>query len=497
MSDDMNIDMEQYKRMKFDLEKALRRADEEKKRADAFEQDLKELRVDMRKKKLRQLAAKSISIADASISKNHQTAQVTPFDIRDIKRPDSVPWVEVVSRTWDSKMGNFNNPNEATLATHVLDVLVDILASMKLSEVCPHLETTAIKLRPDIWIIYRKNIPIGIVEVKRSDNENTLRNDKVMGQMYDYMKLLLSFVKTTLVFGIVTTYTAWRFCKYSSEASATERILSATDVYKWNDDNIVDYIADTLYAMYANNRNPSLYEPFRHLNHRVLIYYNDASFFLGKLNQDAVNKAETNPDFFVSKESWFAQRFPGEREHLYLLKDLVGGADGRVFLACSNALAHICVIKFATRTNIEQSDEDLDGLLTLEQRNWALVYGTTFPSRLQRLNGKLALVMTWFDLPDDTRIRDKTFQTDLARLLRVSFADKNLYHADIAWRNIGCYLDQNGQCKPVVFDLRTVKDYSFADDAARQAFVDATMENLLQEIQTIDAANSNSNKGSA
>ena len=67
-----------------------------------------------------------------------------------------------------------------------------------------------------------------MVEVKTPSTKNILENHYVAGQLYDYMMRLRSFYGLKAVFGIMTTYSAWRICWLATRAS--QRLASAMDI---------------------------------------------------------------------------------------------------------------------------------------------------------------------------------------------------------------------------------------------------------------------------
>ena len=74
----------------------------------------------------------------------------------------------------------------------------------------------------DIWIVCQGGAPIGVVEVKKPDENDTLRHAAVQGQLFDYMLRLQSFFGLQHVFGILTNYEQWRICWMPQADQTTE-----------------------------------------------------------------------------------------------------------------------------------------------------------------------------------------------------------------------------------------------------------------------------------
>jgi len=80
--------------------------------------------------------------------------------------------------------------------------------------------------RADYWVILRNGHLVGCVEVKKphqdcngDKDKSPLEHERVLGQLYDYMRVIRSFYGTTPVWGIVTTFNEWRFCKLLDDDS--------------------------------------------------------------------------------------------------------------------------------------------------------------------------------------------------------------------------------------------------------------------------------------
>lgn len=75
-----------------------------------------------------------------------------------------------------------------------------------------HEEIGVLQLRPDIWVVMSgERRPVAVVEVKKP-GQGVLEKATVLGQIYDFMRLLPAFYNTWPAFGILTTLTEWRLC---------------------------------------------------------------------------------------------------------------------------------------------------------------------------------------------------------------------------------------------------------------------------------------------
>jgi hypothetical protein len=234
-------------------------------------------------------------------------------------------------------------------------------------------------LAPDVWVMTVRGRPVGVVEVKKPGC-GILDDPIVAGQMYDCLKRLRTFDGLKHVFGIATTYEAWRLFWLRDEATeaaavATPPATLTDDPAPWHEawwqrdlgvpvwhskgamsvsdepdappapvggrvvcagpvagvadhTRVIEMAASVLYKML---RPPVEPPTLAGLQRHYLC-----------LTKDSTKWAQLNDTF---------QRKPGALPsatvtNLLLLADLRGGVEGRLWLAASTRGA-VCVLKFA------------------------------------------------------------------------------------------------------------------------------------------------------
>lgn len=194
-----------------------------------------------------------------------------------------------------------------------------------------------------------------------------------------------------------------------------------------------------------NGRQYCSSSPFDRLEDRTLL-----KFVKGKAKQVVWTRLNVLPQ-------WNKIGFP--RKYLYVIEGLGRGANGRVWLTCTNS---VCVLKFS----LADSAEDLDREYTV----WKKTY-PEFPVYREVWCGHEALHMPHFTavLPVD---RTSTVALVKTTLLE-RFVTNNIVHGDVYWRNIGLYTDKQGKEHAVVFDMGSVSSGSHAE------WVDAACTQLL------------------
>ena len=140
-------------------------------------------------------------------------------------------------------------------------------------------ELSIFDLCPDVWRVCADGVPIGVVEVKKPDKKDILRNRYVQGQLFDYMLRLKSFFGLEHVFGILSTYAEWRVCwmpqsqkaavateilvgkeeadevETEAESVVSARVMHGSPVFLWNDPNLPRILCSTILKMYSSPRN--------------------------------------------------------------------------------------------------------------------------------------------------------------------------------------------------------------------------------------------------
>lgn len=233
--------------------------------------------------------------------------------------------------------------------------LDDMIKASKLSQnLSLRCDLQIAELKADFWVISCNGFPVGAIEVKKPGKGNPETN---YGQLFDYMLRIRSFHGIRSVFGICTNFLEWTICwlpdsdvaalatslDYSSAAVSSTvpilRILNISETYKRDSRALALAITSVLKKM---NKSAETVDP-------------------------VPLKSESRPYIVLTDASWHWQtglsvkltlRPPTRStKKFYLLRDFHGGADGRVWLACSFA-GNIAVIKFQRRLHETESGDE-------------------------------------------------------------------------------------------------------------------------------------------
>ena len=107
--------------------------------------------------------------------------------------------------------------SETDVCNYVKEMLTDTIYELDLP-LKVRAEVDFFSLRPDITLVKRLGIPVGVVEVKKPA-KGIMDNKQVLGELYDYMEQVENFYGLEQVFGILTTYEEWRVCWSNTEKS--------------------------------------------------------------------------------------------------------------------------------------------------------------------------------------------------------------------------------------------------------------------------------------
>lgn len=304
-------------------------------------------------------------------------------------------------------------------------------------------ELSIFDLRPDIWIVCQGGAPIGVVEVKKPDENDTLRHAAVQGQLFDYMLRLQSFFGLKHVFGILTSYEHWRICwmpqtDQAAESSSIsieaeekyervqavrvvpERKLHGSQVLRWDDAELPRILCSTILKMH----NSPISQVRLIDENRPYIIMDETQWAWGKI-------AVKDESSLVHSKLPMANKFT-------LLADLREGADGRVWRACTDS-GKGCCIKFPMRTQAgrdEVSEEEQLSQIEQEERNWHKAYGKE-SARMVTLAGRPALVMRYLRPLDLVDGRLSAEDETAVKTAIEKFASKGMRHEDLALRHIG------------------------------------------------------------
>ena len=394
--------------------------------------------------------------------------------------------------------------SENDIAGLVKSFLQAIVSAMGLNgEVEIHSEVGTFNIRPDLWIVTVSGIPVGIVEVKKPD---TLRSPKamshpnVLGELFDFIKHLPNFYGVSPCFGILTNLNSWRFAwlpkdgvdelaaqeedieelsgnsdgsedhQFESKPHSLEedqedtnedkcdvldedrRFFHVSRLYEKTDvEALVKAISSCILKMINAKVNP-FDSPFDRLNERTILKFVQGS-------DKAVYWTRLSP---VSPK-WDSIAAP--KKYLFALQDMGRGADGRVWLTCSSSGA-VCILKFMLSGEIECAQKEV--------KMWKLAY-PWFPVHAEYWCGRPTVRMPYF--ASITDVDDKTEVELVRKCLNDNFVSKGLEHTDVAWRNVGFFLNAAGELCAVVFDLSSVKETGSTDDSwVTRACSDLTKE---------------------
>ena len=272
-------------------------------------------------------------------------------------------------------------------------------------------ELRMFSLRPDLWVVRTSNgMPIGVIEVKKpgkvAGGTPVLDDPILAGQIFDYMMCLRQFNGLRNIFGIITTYNEWKICwlEDTDKAAASEmklsndeygppmegiriaskRVVRCSRIYKNHEPELIKVLVSVVHKMFHSPSTPP-----------KLLYEETRAYV--KLTENSYGW-ETLPSGTILKYT----PPPAQTTQFYLLQDYHGGADGRVWLGCSES-GHLVVIKFgkthelqSEQVHMHGADEDTDyGLIyRREAERWNNIWSPNgYTVRVRNLTGRTALVM--------------------------------------------------------------------------------------------------------
>ena len=379
----------------------------------------------------------------------------------------------------------FSWGNEAEIASLLELVVRDLVKILGVPYLSVRLEVQFSGLRPDKWLVYRKDIPIGVIEVKlptfRQEEDASMNNEHVHGQVFDYLTMLKAYYGVQQPFCILTTYRQWQVywldgmddiaTQEKTENKVPQRSRRCIG-HTW--DEILGHVNQEFNQEEIQEEG----EGERNLYCSRIVSHNDTDIlvFLGTIIRKmlcteveelefddltkAVIKCHNDTWQWVSLRSTgrFTWR-PTVRANctiFYLLKQLGGGTDGRVWLACTKK-REICAIKMQyglgkasvcpeelseyERNEKESEDKELyEGLLN-ERECWREAQPEAGQSvRITCILGDKpnALVMPYFaQVPPGRNLTDE--EIGAAKNAVRSFAENGWKHNDLKWDHVGFY----------------------------------------------------------
>ena len=406
--------------------------------------------------------------------------------------------------------------NEAGVASHIRIIIQDVVDAVGLGKFLQvEQEISITVVRPDVFIFYQNQLPVGVCEVKRPTVETTkpdpLDDPNILGQMRTYLDMLvLQGVDQPL--GIVTTYNSWRFAWLpTSQASAISKdriILTAA-------------LAQLSQVLNANNRVPDeLQQPIdfdhpsfiqagspktesftnadaepetikdeeRPICASPIIKWSDKDLcvYIGACILKMVNSPRTSRPFIDPTLPYArlstaleltSERLPKECHTIrlanlpgptsikfFLLHDLGSGRDGRLWLA-TNSSGALCVLKIRTST-ADQTHTVILESAKMEANLWNTIWKDTLPQRhrvftvsFSKSHQKVAIVMPYITPIKMTQVRNEDAR-DAVKAAIDHMIENGFKHNDLsekkAWEHVGLYR-KNGALKAVLFDLSDVE----------------------------------------
>ena len=127
---------------------------------------------------------------------------------------------------------------ENDIANRVYDVVFSVLGALGFSkDTSIHSEVATFNIRPDMWVIEVRQIPIGVIQVKKPDKDGKtvgMQHPNILGELYDFMKHLPNFYGVYPVFGVLTNLAEWRVAWLPNEETDTV----AAEVSTFEDDDV-------------------------------------------------------------------------------------------------------------------------------------------------------------------------------------------------------------------------------------------------------------------
>jgi hypothetical protein len=412
------------------------------------------------------------SSSSASIPVDHEDAKFieSPDFLTDIDNLENTPIIVGYSVIWTKalrkKNGHLEWRSESDIQFYVKDVIGDVLVLAGLAEKVECVNELGIhNIRPDIWIVVTRGIPIGVIEVKKpktTHHESVLKNSAIFGQIFDYMKRLQTFTGIRHVFGILTSYSEWIICSLESGTFSQhlglneEHAFSVIDfpktpiIFSRSSSTKIEYYSDAcpspavtldrkIYCTPPIGSGESRLIP---LLTKVLLKMYYSPMIPVKLVDDRRCYIELSENSWAWRSKSFAglnfSNFPtAAASCLLLLYDFRGGADGRVWLACSTS-GRVCVIKFY---NDHWKSSDIDRECSLWNDLWNL------PARTITLCSKLALIMPFVVSLAEDEVRNSSDHLAAVMLAIRNLSEKHYYHDDLSWRHVGFYQSEGTKKK--------------------------------------------------
>lgn len=141
-----------------------------------------------------------------------------------------------MTRIWldANENGSVDYASENDIAALVSDLVKDLNTAMGL-ELKAFTEVEFFGLRPDVWVVTWNMLPVGVIAVKKPDEESKSVGERildmptVLGELYDFQMQLPNFYGMTPAFGILTMFETWQVCWIPTEAVDVDGIARTSE----------------------------------------------------------------------------------------------------------------------------------------------------------------------------------------------------------------------------------------------------------------------------
>jgi len=372
-----------------------------------------------------------ISLSPPSVPKPEDHLPVTVYE-KEFGLMPTEEFQKVVhnrARGWDDvkEDGKVRYASENDVAVLVSGLVKDVGLAMAL-DLDTFTEVGAFGLRPNVWVVTCSMIPVGVIEVKKPDedqndfDESILDKPTALGELYDFLMRLPNFYGMSPAFGIITTFEAWRVCWIPQNDVDVDAIAKTPECLP----SMVNKFTTPLKPGAAKKTSPPGFTPSKtnpvlhgiededehedsegetadesrrdlHVskiydratdNHLAMRAIAAALCKMAKVKQNPLDdpfdkldermllrftKGESRSIYWCrlgllkGQGKW--NKYANPKKHLYAIEDLGRGADGRVWLMCTCSGA-VCVLKFP----IKGGNGELRENVKCEMENWKATY---------------------------------------------------------------------------------------------------------------------------
>ena len=442
------------------------------------------------------------SASSAPAGSTHPSAAVVISKFKTLEQ-DKEPKITRESKLWYSlksdRKESLHWSSEAGIVEFVKLVLNDIAREAGIDCLTCMTELSLFdNKRADIWLVCAYGVPVGVIEVKnprKSDrHQSPLNNQNVLGQLFDYVSHLRTYAGRHHAFGILTTYNEWRIvwlpdtqdvaelttitpCEQRNKSIA----VLPTDPPNW-DESTTDELTEnspasaTQHSDVERKLHVSDIYTFDHPDLPHVLLSVMRKMLSSPVTSRSVSTLEPQQSYiYVTQKEWvwktvsngipltIGHSAPTSFECAYLLADLGGGGDGRVWLATTEN-GKVCILKFS-------SDKDM---LEKEKTIWNTAWPSTHV-RVCELNNRPVLVMPWVKLCTAEELTKPDVQEAVRRAVR-RLSSVGYKHEDLDQRHIGLR-KKDSKLEAILFDLARTSNVGPADSEQESA-----VSEMLEEL---------------